>query len=83
MRFLIVGQGIAGSVLAWTLLQRGAKVQLADPKLRSSSSRVAAGIINPVTGKRFVKSWNFDLFYPRSPGYLPGDGARSGRQALV
>lgn len=28
------------------------------------ASVVAAGIINPVTGKRFAKSWRFDDFFP-------------------
>ncbi len=35
-----------------------------DGDLPGSASRVAAGIINPVTGKRFVKSWRFDEFFP-------------------
>ncbi|MEZ4940848.1 MAG: FAD-dependent oxidoreductase [Saprospiraceae bacterium] len=64
MRCLIVGQGIAGTVLAWTLRQRGAEVQVADAGFLNSSSSIAAGIINPVTGKRFVKTWRFDDFYP-------------------
>jgi glycine/D-amino acid oxidase-like deaminating enzyme len=64
MKVLIVGQGIAGSVLAHTLSGRGCTVSIADAGLPGSSSRFAAGIINPVTGKRFVKSWNFDLFFP-------------------
>lgn len=64
MRCLIIGQGIAGTILAWTLRQRGAKIQVADAGFPTSSSSIAAGIINPVTGKRFVKSWRFDDFYP-------------------
>ncbi len=64
MRCLIVGQGIAGAVLAWTLRQRGAEVRVADAGFSNTSSFIAAGIINPVTGKRFVKSWRFDDFYP-------------------
>jgi glycine/D-amino acid oxidase-like deaminating enzyme len=64
MRGLIIGQGIAGTVLAWTLLQRGVQIQIADAGFPHSSSSIAAGIINPVTGKRFVKSWRFDELYP-------------------
>ena len=64
MKFLIIGQGIAGTVLAWTLRKRGVQVCIADGNLPGSSSPVAAGIINPVTGKRFVKTWRFDEFYP-------------------
>ena len=61
---LIIGQGIAGTLLAWSLRQRGMLVHIADGNLPGASSSVAAGIINPVTGKRFVKSWRFDEFFP-------------------
>jgi len=64
MKILIVGQGIAGTLLAWSLRRRGAEVHIADVELPGNSSRAAAGIINPVTGKRFVKSWRFDEFFP-------------------
>ncbi|MCB0533015.1 MAG: FAD-binding oxidoreductase [Lewinellaceae bacterium] len=64
MRCLIIGQGIAGTVLAWTLHRRGIEIQVADAGFPTTSSSIAAGIINPVTGKRFVKSWRFDDCYP-------------------
>ncbi|MCC6458843.1 MAG: FAD-binding oxidoreductase [Saprospiraceae bacterium] len=64
MRCLIVGQGIAGTVLAWTLMQRDVEVIIADADFPHQSSGAAAGIINPVTGKRFVKSWRFDECFP-------------------
>lgn len=63
-KILIVGQGIAGTLLAWSLRRRGCEVHIIDGNLAGSSSIAAAGIINPVTGKRFVKSWRFDEFYP-------------------
>lgn len=61
---LIIGQGIAGTLLAAALLKRGRQVHLVDGNLAGSSSMAAAGIINPITGKRFVKSWRFEEFYP-------------------
>ena len=64
MKILVIGQGIAGTLLAWSLRKRGGQVHLMDGNLAGSSSIAAAGIINPVTGKRFVKSWRFDEFYP-------------------
>ncbi len=64
MKIFIIGQGIAGTLLAWALRRRGAEVTIADADLPGSASAVAAGIINPVTGKRFVKSWRFDDFFP-------------------
>ncbi len=64
MNVLIVGQGIAGTMLAHVLQGKGAQVTMADTNLPGKSSSVAAGIINPVTGKRFVKSWRLDDFFP-------------------
>ena len=61
---LIVGQGLAGSLLAWSLIQRGQTVCVVDDKHPNAASRVAAGLINPITGRRLVKSWNIDRFYP-------------------
>lgn len=52
---LIVGGGLAGSLLAWLALERGLRVKLVDDHWRGSSSRIAAGLINPVTGQRFVR----------------------------
>lgn len=53
--FLIVGQGLAGSLLAWQLLERGQQVVVVEDHHRTSSSIAAAGLINPVTGQRLVK----------------------------
>ena len=64
MKILLIGQGIAGTLLAWTLRKKGLEVHVADGNLIGASSLAAAGIINPVTGKRFAKSWRFDEFYP-------------------
>ena len=62
--FLIVGQGLAGSLLAWFLAEHGQRVHIVDNKHKDSSSIVAAGIINPVTGRRLVKSWMVDKLLP-------------------
>lgn len=61
--FLIIGQGLAGSLLAWELIQRGCKVVIIDNG-RENASQVAAGLINPVTGMRFVKSAEVDTLLP-------------------
>ncbi len=60
---LIVGQGLAGSLLAWELLRRQFKVMLIDPG-GENASKVAAGLINPVTGQRLVKSIGLDDLLP-------------------
>lgn len=62
--FLIVGQGISGTFLSWYLHKAGRSFVVIDNNEPSSSSRVAAGIINPVTGRRIVKTWMIDDILP-------------------
>ncbi|SJM92948.1 FAD dependent oxidoreductase [Crenothrix polyspora] len=61
--FLIIGQGLAGSLLAWELIQRGCTVVIVDNG-KESASQVAAGLINPITGMRLVKSNDIDTLLP-------------------
>jgi glycine/D-amino acid oxidase-like deaminating enzyme len=51
---LIVGAGLAGSILAYRLTLAGQKVLLVSDPSIPSASRAAAGLINPVTGQRLV-----------------------------
>ena len=69
--FLIVGQGLAGTILAHTLLTRGYKVLVIDNNHHGSSSKVAAGIINPITGPRLKKNNDFELYYSKAQSYYP------------
>ena len=62
--YLLVGQGLAGSLLYWSLTKQGKKVFIIDKFNPSSSSNVAAGIIHPVTGRRIVKTWMADVLIP-------------------
>ncbi|MDR2982129.1 MAG: FAD-binding oxidoreductase [Puniceicoccales bacterium] len=50
--YLVIGQGVAGSFLARALIERGKRVLVVDDDQRASSSRVAAGLLNPITGMR-------------------------------
>ncbi len=61
--FLIIGQGLAGSLLAWELINRGCNIIIIDNG-KENASQIAAGLINPVTGMRFVKSTNVDNLLP-------------------
>ena len=61
---LIVGQGLAGTVLAWELERAGIACVIADAGHEQAASRVAAGVLNPVTGQRIVKSWRVDILLP-------------------
>ena len=62
--YIIVGQGLTGTLLAHALLEKGKTIHVFDNHHKGASSTVAAGIINPVTGRRFVKSWKIDELIP-------------------
>jgi glycine/D-amino acid oxidase-like deaminating enzyme len=55
--FIIVGSGLAGSLLANELLDTGHKILVFEDPSMKSSSMVAGGMINPVTGKYLAKTW--------------------------
>ncbi|MEL6865808.1 MAG: FAD-binding oxidoreductase [Bacteroidota bacterium] len=61
---LIVGQGLAGSLVAFYLEKAGKRVMVVDKQHEGASSKIAAGIVNPITGRRFVKSWMIDELLP-------------------
>jgi glycine oxidase len=50
---LIVGQGLAGSVLAWHLSEKGQRLLVVDRDEPHTSSKVAAGLVTPLAGARF------------------------------
>jgi len=54
---LIVGQGLAGTWISWWLFQAGVSFRLIDKPDTDSASMRAAGLINPVTGRRIVTTW--------------------------
>ncbi len=64
VNFLIVGQGIAGTLLSRELMNAGCRVMVVDDGNVFASSRVAGGLVNPVTGKRLVRSWMIDELLP-------------------
>lgn len=49
---IVIGQGLAGSLLAWQLRCFGRDVYLYDNARHHASSMVAGGLINPLTGQR-------------------------------
>ena len=61
---LILGQGLAGTLLGWELERAGLSFVIADPGHAAAATSAAAGIINPITGRRLVKSWRVDELLP-------------------
>ena len=62
--YIIVGHGIAGALLGYFLEQGGSSCYYIDHPQQKAATQVAAGIINPITGRRFVKAWRVDEFLP-------------------
>lgn len=70
--FIIVGQGLAGTTLAHLFLQQRKKVLVIDEVKEITSSKVAAGMWNPVVFKRYTQSFYAEKlitfnaeFYPK------------------
>lgn len=59
----IVGLGLAGSLLAWELARLGRDPLVIDDG-RDGSSRVAAGLVNPITGPRIRLTPGSDRLLP-------------------
>jgi len=62
--FIVIGQGLAGSLLGYELIKAGKKILIIDEDRASTSSKIAAGIIMPITGRRIVKTWKADILIP-------------------
>ncbi|MBX9735041.1 MAG: FAD-binding oxidoreductase [Chitinophagaceae bacterium] len=62
--YIIVGQGISGTFLSWELMKRGKRVLVIDEPKNNSASKVASGVINPVTGRRVVRTWEIETLMP-------------------
>ena len=62
--YIIVGQGIAGSMVAHFLLEKNKKVFVIDQSCPNSASNIASGVVNPITGRRIVKTWMIDDILP-------------------
>ena len=56
----MVGQGLAGTVLSSYLMKNKIDHVIIDNYHHSSSTKAAAGLINPITGRNYVKSWMID-----------------------
>ncbi|HEY4935846.1 MAG TPA: FAD-dependent oxidoreductase, partial [Puia sp.] len=61
---LIVGQGLAGTWLSWWLYKSGVSFKVIDQANINGASMRAAGLINPVTGRRLVTTWMINELMP-------------------
>lgn len=53
---IIVGQGLAGTALAWHLIDAGWHIAVLDDGAPISASKVSAGLFTPIMGKNFTRN---------------------------
>lgn len=62
-KILVVGAGLSGVSVSAHLIKNKVSVTLVDNGI-NFSSRIAAGMINPLVFRRMTKSWRVDAFIP-------------------
>ncbi len=64
VEFVIVGNGLAGTMLAFEMWKNNIDFRLVSSPEKSKASKVAAGMFNPLVFKRLTKSWLVDELLP-------------------
>lgn len=82
MKILLIGQGITGTWLSYWLTQMGADVVVMDEARPNTSTRVASGVINPVTGRSVVTTWLAETLLPFSEEHYAKIGRVIGSQII-
>lgn len=80
---LIIGQGLAGSTLAWKLIQLGQRPVVVDPGESCTATRVAAGLLTPITGKRLTINERWDELWPMARAFYRGIEQQTGVALLT
>lgn len=79
MNVLIVGGGLAGICLGHTFLNEGISFKIIDAG-KNESSKIAAGMINPMVFRKMVKTWRGDELIPYLQSFYPKVENRIGKQ---
>ena len=58
----IVGYGIAGCTMAMTLWRKQIPFHIIGASIPGEATKVSCGLIAPVTGRRYVKAWNIEMY---------------------
>ena len=64
VKYLIIGQGLVGTWLAYFLQQRNISFTIVNDSSAASATKVASGLMNPVTGRRIVQTWMIEEVLP-------------------
>jgi glycine/D-amino acid oxidase-like deaminating enzyme len=62
--YIIIGQGICGSFLSYEFLKEGKSVLVLDEEQPFSATKVASGVINPITGRQAAVTWMAETILP-------------------
>lgn len=80
---LVIGQGICGTMLSYFLQKAGKSFMVIDDDRPGTATATAAGIINPVTGRRYVYTWMIDTVMPYAVSVYEKMGAGLQVQAVT
>ena len=61
--YIVIGQGIAGTTIAWWLHLNKKIFYILNDEKKNTSSAAALGIYNPITGRNSVKTWNAEILF--------------------
>lgn len=62
--YIIVGQGVSGTFLSYYLYKAGKNILVIDEPKPFTATKIASGVINPVTGRRVVQTWLIEDIMP-------------------
>jgi glycine/D-amino acid oxidase-like deaminating enzyme len=80
--YLIVGQGICGTFLSWNLWKQGKRLLVMDEAQPFTASKVASGVINPVTGRQVVTTWMAETLMDYTWGAYKAIGSDIGEDVI-
>ena len=64
VKYLIIGQGLVGTWLAYFLQEKNISFLIINDDNSPCATKVASGVMNPVTGRRIVQTWMIDEILP-------------------
>ena len=63
---VIIGHGLAGCILGLTFFKHHIPFQQWGSSIPGESSMASSGLVNPITGRRYVKAWDIDQYMTSS-----------------
>ena len=69
--YLIVGNGLAGSVLSYRLSEAGKSLIIVDKDNPNAAWKVAGGVWNAITFRKILKGWNADDLLSEAQQFYP------------